>query len=417
MTPVNENDLSIRSRRAQLERLYELLLRARHKLFFPPFYESQFRKYYAKEFESARRVTICIGATICLAMGILDKFFLGENWIYLILFRHIVAGSLLVGSVLFTFTQHFRQNQQLTIVAVQAIVTVVLTSLIAVAPQQAALVYFSGLILLVLFSTAVARLHLVRGLISTLIIGLTYFSVIVWFDKFPVEILFGHLLFYLAAAILGLAAEYLMERSVRVDYLQNRIVTLLNEELHQVNAQLSQQAKQDGLTGLANRFHFDQVLKKEWLRAQRDNFPLSLLLLDLDYFKAYNDTYGHQAGDVCLTQTAQQIKQVARRPGDLAARYGGEEFVVILTDTDLNSAKLLATQINSDIFHLGIPHSNSRVAPYVTASVGCATIIPTNTDQPEELIERADQALYTAKTNGRNQIWQYANNQYALKSS
>ena len=417
MTPVNEHDLSIRSSRAQLERLCELLLQARHKLFFPPYYESQFRKYYAKEFESARRVTICIGAMICFAMGILDKFFFGDNWIYLILFRHIVAGSLLIGSVLFTFTRYFLPNQQLTIVVVQAIVTVVLTNLIATAPREAALVYFSGLILLILFSTVVARLHFLRGLISTLIIGLGYFSVIVWLDKFPVEILFGHLLFYLAAAILGLTAAYLMERSVRVDYLQNRIVTLLNEELHQVNALLSEQATQDGLTGLANRFHFDQVLKNEWLRAQRANTPMSMLLLDLDYFKTYNDTYGHQAGDLCLTQTAQLIKQVSRRPGDLAARYGGEEFVVILTETDENSAKLLATQINADICCLGIPHSTSRVAPYVTASVGCATITPTNTDQPEQLIERADQALYTAKANGRNQIWQDIENQRALKKS
>jgi diguanylate cyclase (GGDEF)-like protein len=160
----------------------------------------------------------------------------------------------------------------------------------------------------------------------------------------------------------------------------------------------------DGLTGIANRRRLDESLAREWLRGRRNQSPLSVCLIDIDFFKRFNDCYGHAAGDDCLRRVALALASVSRRPADLVARYGGEEFVCVLPDTDAAGADLLADKFRGAVIALGIPHADSTIAGQVTISGGVATAIPTKESSAAELLEAADRLLYQAKKTGRNRV-------------
>ena len=155
------------------------------------------------------------------------------------------------------------------------------------------------------------------------------------------------------------------------------------------------------MTGLANRRHFDQVLAREWQRAGRERLPLSILLLDADCFKAYNDAHGHPAGDEVLKAIAACASANLHRPTDLAARYGGEEFAAVLPNTDINGAVQVAEGIRRAVMARGLPHGAAE-SGFVSVSIGVASTIPHDGDSAASLLERADAALYEAKRLGRN---------------
>lgn len=170
----------------------------------------------------------------------------------------------------------------------------------------------------------------------------------------------------------------------------------------QLEEQLRTQASRDGLTGIANRRAFDEAFEREWRRAARQQEPLTLILLDIDFFKRYNDTYGHQQGDVCLKAVAWAVAAAVRRPADLAARYGGEEFVVLLPATRVEDALAVAEKIRSNVTDLALPHAASEAATHVSVSLGVAGWVPAADGDPLVLLQQADQALYAAKAGGRN---------------
>jgi diguanylate cyclase (GGDEF)-like protein len=171
--------------------------------------------------------------------------------------------------------------------------------------------------------------------------------------------------------------------------------------------ELSVLASTDGLTGLANRRTFDKALETEWRRAARHNTPLSLLLMDLDRFKHFNDSYGHQAGDECLQAVARILSAAMKRSGDLVARYGGEEIAVLLPTTDAAGANAVAEDVRSAVEALAIPHDGNVPSCVLTISIGMATLMPAfellNAD-PKVLVTLADRALYQAKLKGRNRV-------------
>jgi len=176
-------------------------------------------------------------------------------------------------------------------------------------------------------------------------------------------------------------------------------------ELEHLNQKLQRLATIDGLTQVANRRQFDQQLDMEWRRMRRHKEPLSLVLCDIDFFKRYNDTLGHQQGDTCLIEVARSLNKGIRRPSDLLARYGGEEFAAILPNTPGRGALIVAGNMQSQIRLLKTPHPDSPIAGRVTLSMGVADCFPANGDTPGELIAQADQALYQAKSLGRNQVF------------
>lgn len=181
-------------------------------------------------------------------------------------------------------------------------------------------------------------------------------------------------------------------------------LAMLNASLEAANRQLLKLSNTDGLTGIPNRRYFDQALQTEWQRAQRSRGNLSCVMADIDFFKAYNDYYGHLEGDSCLRQVADVIAKSLRRPADHAARYGGEEFVALLPDTDETGALEVAGNIQRRLEELGIPHLKSSVKSTVTVSMGIATVVPGKQYNPASLVDAADQALYQAKNSGRNRI-------------
>ncbi len=208
---------------------------------------------------------------------------------------------------------------------------------------------------------------------------------------------------------LDLLTEYkkLFRQTRRLVKMSDRMQKKLNElntDLQEHKEILSRMSYVDGLTTIANRRRFDESIATEWKRDKRENRPLALLLLDLDFFKQYNDHYGHSAGDECLIKVAQALDKAVKRPGDLVARYGGEEFAILLPETELSGAMQVATKVQSNIRNLAIGHEYSAIASVVTVSIGVAVMVPKANCGFQELIEAADRQLYAAKDSGRNQI-------------
>jgi diguanylate cyclase (GGDEF)-like protein len=181
--------------------------------------------------------------------------------------------------------------------------------------------------------------------------------------------------------------------------LQNHIKLKLMTDVLEAMAWL------DGLTGIPNRRRFDEVLEIEWKRALRAGTMLSVIMADVDYFKNYNDRYGHDAGDVCLKRVASALAAAVTRPADLVARYGGEEFVLLAPETDVDGARTLAEQLRSKVGSLCLPHEYSDVAPCVTVSVGYASAAPYRLSSAALLLHEADAMLYYAKRLGRNRLY------------
>lgn len=179
---------------------------------------------------------------------------------------------------------------------------------------------------------------------------------------------------------------------------------VLTRKLDEANRELTRLSSFDGLTGIANRRTFDAALSREWRRSARVNAPLTLLVIDVDCFKQFNDAYGHQVGDECLKAVARALATHSRRPADVVARYGGEEFAAVLPDTSVEGALIVAEAMREAVAQLAITHRHSTAAPYVTVSVGIATMTPARSDEHgfAGLLKRADQALYRAKSEGRN---------------
>jgi two-component system chemotaxis family response regulator WspR len=177
------------------------------------------------------------------------------------------------------------------------------------------------------------------------------------------------------------------------------------KQLADANIELQKLAALDGLTGIANRRRFDDAMRIEWQRGQRDKKPLTLLMCDVDFFKRYNDSFGHLAGDLCLKKVAAVLTEHLKRPADLAARYGGEEFAIILPETPLTGALIVAESCRRHLEQLAIenPQADTEFST-VTMSIGVASVVPSASSGVEELIQQADQALYAAKRGGRNRV-------------
>jgi two-component system, chemotaxis family, response regulator WspR len=203
----------------------------------------------------------------------------------------------------------------------------------------------------------------------------------------------------LVARVRAHSERFLAEQQLTQAY---RALAEMKEQLEHKNAQLQRLSALDGLTGIANRRRFDEGLEQEWKRARRDQEPISLIMLDIDHFKKFNDCYGHQRGDEVLKQIARALAGAVKRPTDFVARYGGEEFGAVLGSTDAAGAKTVAGELKAAVTALAIPHERSDTAGHVTISMGVATLRPTTETGFESLVAMADEALYKTKHAGRD---------------
>lgn len=264
--------------------------------------------------------------------------------------------------------------------------------------------YHTGVILIIMFGNIVVRLRFWHALAVSSFIFALYVLAVPGITSMQPPVMINSSVVLFSAIIISLIANYQIESALRWNYLRNLLKEIETIRLEKAKTELELISSLDVLTGLANRRSFDTFLDTEWQMGTQYRTPLSLLFLDVDDFKSYNDHYGHQAGDVCLRKIAEVLKSCIQRPRDLCARYGGEEFVVLLPNTDEKSALQIAEKLRNNIELENIPHQHSRVGPYVTASVGIATMIPQKTLTPQQLVELADRALYRAKDLGRNKV-------------
>ncbi|MEM9136004.1 MAG: diguanylate cyclase [Cyanobacteria bacterium P01_F01_bin.42] len=198
-----------------------------------------------------------------------------------------------------------------------------------------------------------------------------------------------------------------LEQEIKARMQTQRRLESVNNQLDKANRKLSFWANFDELTTLSNRRCFDKYLGQLWRQAFRDQNPICIVLADIDYFKQYNDNYGHLAGDECLKKVGLAFRDIVERPLDLAARYGGEEFVVVLHDTDMDGGEVVAERLRAAIQELKLPHKYSSVSDYISMSFGVSALVPSPKMSHEALLARADGALYRAKQAGRNQVLQH----------
>jgi diguanylate cyclase (GGDEF)-like protein len=208
------------------------------------------------------------------------------------------------------------------------------------------------------------------------------------------------LLLFLVGIFLSIIISLLLDKSIR----NHQLLKASETALQLANQELQQLANLDGLTQIANRRCFEQFLLAEWQRGIQEQFALTLILCDVDYFKSFNDTYGHLAGDECLYQIAQAIRRTVRQPEGLVARYGGEEFAVVLPNMNIEAGLCVARAIQEEVRSLQIEHAGSSISSHISISLGVSSVLPSLTTVASTLIELSDRKLYTAKQQGRNQI-------------
>jgi diguanylate cyclase (GGDEF)-like protein len=264
--------------------------------------------------------------------------------------------------------------------------------------QQAS--YVAIFIYMLMYSLGSLRLmhaFLVGGFASLLAL-----AVIITF-KLPVE--FGQYAQYAGLSNLmgGLIASMIDQRDRR-GFLQSRLIEIEKQQLNQLSQEMARISQEDVLTTLANRRHFNETLAREWAVAEREQQTISLIFIDVDHFKPYNDTYGHLEGDRVLNLVGKTLKTMAKRPADLAARYGGEEFVLLLPNTTTEGAYELAQEVRQAIDNLAIPHKSSKAAKHVSVSIGLSALIPNAQNSITTLIDNADEGVYAAKKAGRHRI-------------
>lgn len=388
---------------SQLDNLRQLLNNQGWRLRFPAPLEAEFQTDYTSRYQTHMIISGLLGILALLACGIIDPFWMPEVatelWLIRIYTTVPILALLLVARTPF-FTRHMQAST--AVGACIFVAGLVALSHTAIEPFRH---YFAGAITLVMLVVFVlSRLQFVWGLASAAVMMaiLNLSHVIV--GTSDIQLVTIHNFIFLASAMFALVGTFLVERSLRQNYLQSRLLAFENHDLEESNLRLQYLTAIDGLTQIANRRSLDMNLTTEWQRALRKREPLGVVMIDVDHFKLFNDTYGHQAGDECLRGVAGALKDFARRPGDIAARYGGEEFVLVLTNATAQQARLVAERVRDRILELAIPHQRSSHGS-VTASFGVASMVPTHTHSgPEALLLAADQALYRAKHAGRNRV-------------
>jgi diguanylate cyclase (GGDEF)-like protein len=263
---------------------------------------------------------------------------------------------------------------------------------------------FSGILITVVCGNIIARIPFWHAFVISSIIQLIYPSLSIVVIPIPaIEILINSIVLF-TVIVITLIGNYQFEKELRRDTLLTLLFYVESIKLEESNRKLKELSILDSLTGLANRRLFDETIDMEWRVCIRRKTSISIIFIDIDYFKLFNDNYGHQAGDECLKRIAGKLKKHARRPHDLCARYGGEEFVIILPEIGISEAAELAEKIRIDIHKLQIKHDFSDIASHVTVSIGIAGTVPTLLLRYDNLIQQADDALYAAKSGGRDRV-------------
>lgn len=356
---------------------------------FNPPLEREYRAHVLEGAYSLKRVALYGGILIWLAFAAFDFVLVQSHviwWMFAV--RMSVLGLLLVFVGLLIQGRHLRLLQPLSVVSILAL-GVGASMVVGIAHIADPSYPYEGLLLICMAAYFLVGLRFREALGCSLAVLLAYVGMEL-FAGVPLPRLFSNMLFLLIGNLMGAIGSYLLEYKSREHFLISRLMRVL--------------ADHDSLTGLHNRRSFNRRFEQLLRQAQREGHSLALLLCDIDHFKAYNDRYGHQAGDKVLERVGGLLGDAARRPLDMAVRLGGEEFAVLLYDIDCDEALQRAEVLRQSLEQIAIEHLGSDTAPIVTLSIGVSCLLPSDSGGLAQLYEQADRALYKAKAAGRNRV-------------
>jgi diguanylate cyclase (GGDEF)-like protein len=352
--------------------------------------EADFRRRNFDENLAHTRVNLCLAIFITIAFSAMDSIVLGPQ---LNRIPSIIRMLIIVPALLIALGASFPRNRHRIFPPVIVVAVTILglsgAAIQIIASLGGVSILFPSLMITILFIYLMGGLIFYHAVAANVIVMLAYLA------AGTALALPGHdfshdALAILATNLFGASVSYMHEKTSRMRFLE---ACLLRELV-----------ARDGLTGIQNRRMFDQHIARVWQQAVREEERIAVLLVDIDCFKDYNDRYGHQAGDECLRAVAVSLSQCARRPLDFVARYGGEEFAIVLYQASHDYVAEVLTRIQRSVAELNIPHEASRVASRLTVSIGAAFVLPSAERTLEGLIQLADEALYSAKEGGRNQV-------------
>lgn len=352
--------------------------------------EREYRDYLREDSFDLKRIALGVGLLIWLAFAAFDFVLIQgpEVW-WMLGVRLTVLLLLLIFAWLLIQREHVQLLQPLSLVTILALGAGA-SLVVGIAHRVEPGYPYEGLLLVCMASYFLVGLRLLEALACSLLILLSYIAAELLMADVPVPRLINNSLFLLFGNLMGAVGCYLLEFKSREHFLISRLMRVL--------------ADHDSLTGLHNRRSFNRQFERLWRQAQREQCSLALLLCDIDHFKAYNDHYGHQAGDRVLQRVGSLLQDAARRPLDMAVRLGGEEFAVLLYDIAADQARQHAEALRQTLQTLDIEHAGSDTAHMLTMSIGVACLQPEESGALAQLYEHADRALYEAKAFGRNQV-------------
>ena len=391
---------------------YKALLNNNFKcLSFPSTIEKDYRLKNDKLFIKSSRGVLFFGILIYLLFGFADNALGFERAVDLLIIRATLA--LLLGTALI-FVLHKKLIRCAAHIATVGMTLIGLSIILfmSMLKEPYSFAYHLGMIPWQVFVLVALRTYSRAIFASSIIVFSSYIGFVYShdfqlfnseLDALALDLKLVFIVFWALLILIGVYLGYFMEKFSRQDYLNNKLLSLEAERLTLLSEELKLLSTTDSLTGLANRRHFEHCFESEWSRALRTKEPVFLLMIDIDYFKNYNDYYGHQAGDNCLKHVSDVLTTFAQRSGELASRYGGEEFLVLLPRLNLDQGLVVAKKLCNTIEELNIPHAGIDLG-HLTVSVGVAAVVPELEDDMSDLIRASDTALYRAKNTGRNRV-------------
>lgn len=356
---------------------------------FMPGLEAEFRDYYWRRHLQRARAALFVGAFICIPFALRDLILLPQE------LAHQVAGArllivmpLILLQAALTYVPRLRPYLEVMFSITVFLVLSVVALLLVLAAKAGTPLPYEGLMLVIVFVFFVGGLRTAKATLSTLM-GIAVYTFAALWVGLPLGSTLQNVTFLLHMVALGIVGGYLLESAVRRNFLTEKLADF--------------RASRDPLTLLHNRRSALQHLAHVWRVASREQVPVSVMLIDVDHFKRYNDIYGHLAGDGCLSEAAFTLGGCLQRPLDMVARYGGEEFIAIAYGTDEEGLRAICERMRQSIHDLAITHETSPPEGLLTVSIGGSWAVPANGDAgPSSVIDEADRALYRAKELGRN---------------
>lgn len=380
----------------------ELEKRVSFRLKFPDELEKEFLDYYFVKMLPYIKFSLRFGLIIYFLFGLLD-YLLYPNVVQLLWAIRYGVGSLFI---VWALTQFEWVESDSTLEFVQAfnlfVVGLSIIAMLSYLTFDETQKYYAGVMIVTFYIYVASGLRLKYSMAAGLMLALSYIIAAFTVLDTGNTYITNNVFFLASANVIGILSSALSERALRRDFLMSYFFYIQSIEVEKLNDQLMELSRTDELTHLANRRYFHEMAERSWSEMVGTDTPISLLMIDIDYFKLYNDMLGHQAGDRCLSMMGEILKGFERNRLDLAVRYGGEEFLLILSGTTNDEALEIATRLKDRVFGMKIPHPGSGIADFVTVSIGVATLVPSDTNDISDLIKAADEALYRAKAAGRN---------------